>query len=79
MKTFAQIAFGVNAIAASNLVMADCPRDLPKQLLEDCVVYEGSGSTFPTNDYAYIDEYQKWLKTRQPEKPAAKNPIDSIN
>jgi hypothetical protein len=38
---------------------------MPLELLVDCVVYEGDGSSsFPTGDYAYMDRYQDWLKTQ---------------
>jgi hypothetical protein len=54
------------AITASGLAVADCPPSMPEQLLEDCIVYEGAGSTFPTSDYAYMDRYRNWLQTQQP-------------
>jgi len=78
MKKFAQIGLGVCTIAASNLLMADCPRNMPEQLLEDCIVYEGSGSSFPTSDYAHMDEYRKWLKKQLPGKPAGSIPSTSV-
>ena len=58
-------------IVASGLVMADCDKTMPLQLFEDCLVYEGAGSSFPTSDYAHMDQYQDLLKTQQPEQPNA--------
>jgi hypothetical protein len=55
----------------SGLAVADCPDSMPGQLLNDCIVYEGAGSSFPTSDYAHMDQYQDWLKTQQPEQPNA--------
>ena len=54
------------AITASGLALANCPGSMPEQLLEDCIVYEGAGSSFPTSDYAHMDQYHDWLKTQQP-------------
>jgi hypothetical protein len=45
---------------------------MPVKLLEDCIVYEGAGDSFPTSDYAYMDQYQGWLDTQQP--PAIPQP-----
>lgn len=63
MKTMkrAQIGIFVSAITASGLALADCPQEMPLQLLQDCIVYEGAGSNFPSDDYAYLDMYNKWL------------------
>jgi hypothetical protein len=67
MKTHNRIFF-ICAIGMSNVVIADCPDTMPGQLLEDCIVAEGSGSTFPNSTYAHMDEYQEWLKTQQLEQ-----------
>ena len=56
-----QIAIFVTAITASGLALADCPETMPMQLLQDCIVYEGAGSNFPSDDYAYLDKYNEWL------------------
>jgi len=75
MKKSAQIGLCVYAIAVSDLLMADCSRTMPEQLLEDCIVYESAGSSFPTSDYAHMNEYQDWLKTqrqKQTEQPPAR-------
>ena len=64
--THAQVVAFVLAITASGLALANCPDSLPEQLLEDCIVYEGAGSSFPTSDYAYMDLYNDWLKDQQP-------------
>ncbi len=61
----AQVGIFVYAITASGLTLATCPPSMPEQLLEDCIVYQGAGSSFPTSDYAHMDQYQTWLKTRQ--------------
>lgn len=66
MMKRAQIGLFVFAITVSGLVLAECPDTMSEQLLEDCVVYEGAGSSFPTSDYAHMDQYQDWLKTHQP-------------
>ena len=52
-------------IVTSSLVMADCPNTMTVQLLEDCIVVEGSGSSFPNSTYANMDQYQDWLKTQE--------------
>ena len=62
----AQAGLLLVAITARGLVLATCPGSMPEQLLEDCIVYEGAGASFPTSDYAHMDQYQVWLKTQQP-------------
>jgi hypothetical protein len=52
-------------IASGSLALADCPDTMPSQLLQDCIVYEGAGSTFPTEDYAHMDLYNEWLRKQQ--------------
>ena len=72
-------------ITASGLALADCPGNLPTQLLEDCLIYDAEGESFPADDYAHMDEYQAWLKAQEPKSqrgavpgPVAKNtPIGS--
>jgi hypothetical protein len=66
MTKHAEVGLFLFALTASGLALADCPRTMPVQLLEDCIVYEGAGSSFPPSDYVYIDQYQDWLKTQQP-------------
>jgi hypothetical protein len=58
-------------VATSGLAAAECPDSMPEQLMKDCIVYEGAGSSFPTSDYAHMDQYQDWLKKQQPEQPNA--------
>jgi len=53
-------------IVTGSLALADCPDSMPSQLLQDCIVYEGAGSTFPTGDYAHMDLYNNWMKKQQP-------------
>ena len=62
----AQVGIFVLAITASGLALSSCPNSMPEQLLEDCIVNEGAGSSFPPSDYARMDQYQDWLKTKQP-------------
>jgi hypothetical protein len=61
-----KIVLGVflGGMVTSGVALADCPSDMPTQLREDCIVYEGAGASFPTSDYAHIALYQEWLKTR---------------
>jgi hypothetical protein len=66
MKKHAQIGLFVFTITASGLALADCPVSMPERLLSDCITYEGSGSTFPTSDYTYMELYNEWLKEQQP-------------
>lgn len=40
---------------------ASCPIDMPTQFLEDCIVVEGSGASFPHPTYAYMKQYKAWL------------------
>jgi len=49
-------------IVSGSVALADCPDTMPSQLLQDCITYEGAGSTFPTSDYAHIGLYNAWLK-----------------
>jgi len=67
----AQVGLFVFAITASGLVLADCLDTMPSQLLQDCIVYEGAGSTFPTSDYAHMNTYNDWLIEQQ--RTAANN------
>jgi len=66
MKEHAQVGLFVFAITASGLALADCPNTMPSQLLQDCITYEGAGSTFPTSDYAHMNLYNDWLRKQQP-------------
>jgi hypothetical protein len=61
-----QVVLGVflGGMVTSGAALADCPSDMPIKLLEDCIVYEGAGTSFPSSDYAHMDLYQEWLKTR---------------
>ena len=52
-------------ILASSLAMADCANKMPVQLLEDCLVYEGAGYSFPPDEYVNIDIYQNWMASQQ--------------
>jgi hypothetical protein len=61
-----EVGLFVFATMASGWALADCPNTMPEQLLNDCIVYEGAGSSFPTSDYAHMDQCQDWLKTQQP-------------
>ena len=60
-------------ITASGLALADCPGNLPTQLLEDCLIYDSEGESFPADDYAHMDEYQAWLKAH-PQQSQPSNP-----
>ncbi len=66
MNKEAGVGFFLCGIVTSSLALAECPKTMPEQLLQDCIVYEGAGSTFPTKDYAYMDLYNKWLRQQQP-------------
>ena len=65
MNKRARFGFGIFAITVSGLALADCPNTMPSQLLQDCITYEGAGSTFPTSDYANMDLYNKWQNEQQ--------------
>ena len=69
---YAQVFIFVFTIASSELALANCPGAMPEQLMEDCIVYEGAGSSFPTSDYAHMEQYQDWMKTQQ--SPAITQP-----
>ena len=64
----AQAGLFLLTITASGLALANCPESMPVQLLEDCIVYEGAGDSFPTSDYAKMALYQEWVKTQHPVK-----------
>jgi len=61
----AQVGAFVLTITAGGMAIADCPLSMPEQLLVDCIVYEGAGSSFPSSDYAYMGQYQDWLRTTE--------------
>ena len=63
----AAVGIYIFSMASGGVVLADCPHNLPVKLLEDCLIYDSEGETFPADDYAYMDEYQAWLKTQQSE------------
>lgn len=52
---------GVSAALAAGVANASCSIDMPSQFLEDCVVVEGSGNSFPNPTYAYMRQYKAWL------------------
>jgi len=54
-------AAAVLAVGGAN---ASCPVDMPVQLLEDCIVVEGSGSSFPNETYDNMGLYKEWLATK---------------
>ena len=70
--TNAQIGAFVLTITSSGFSLANCPGSMPEQLLEDCIVYEGAGTSFPTSDYAHRGQYQDWMKTQQSDQPNKK-------
>jgi hypothetical protein len=70
MKEHAKVGLFVSAITASGLALADCPNTMPSQLLQDCIIYEGAGSMFPTEDYANMELYNEWLMTQHSIKTA---------
>jgi hypothetical protein len=58
-----EVCLFVFMVTAGGTAFATCPNTMPLELLTDCIVYEGDGSSsFPTGDYAYMDRYQNWLK-----------------
>jgi hypothetical protein len=74
MVKHAQVCLIVFTITASGLALADCPTTMPNQLLQDCIVSEGAGYSFPTNEYAHLDQYRDWLKTQRPKAITQPNP-----
>jgi hypothetical protein len=59
----AGVGLFVFAFTASGAAMATCPNTMPLELLVDCFVYEGNGSSSsPTGYNAYMDRYQDWLR-----------------
>lgn len=65
MKKSVNIGLLVLMLTGSGLSWADCPNSMPQQLLQDCIVYEGAGATFPSSDYAYMDEYIQWINAQK--------------
>jgi len=65
-------------IVSSSLALADCPNTMPPGLLQDCIVYEGAGSTFPTSDYAHMDLYNDWLLEQRPTEKNRQAEISSL-
>ena len=56
----AQVGLFLFAITASGLTLANCPGSMPLQLLEDCIVVEGSGSNFPHKTYHNMELDKEW-------------------
>jgi hypothetical protein len=71
MKKCGSVGLLVFTTAASGLSLADCPNSMPERFMEDCIVSEGAGHGFPPSDYAYMEQYQAWLKTQQQDQPIA--------
>jgi hypothetical protein len=71
MTKQAEVGLFIFTITASGLAMADCQNAMPQQLLEDCIVYEGAGTSFPTSDYAHIDLYTNWMAAQKVEQARA--------
>jgi len=69
MKKCESISLLVFTLTISGLSLADCPNTMPAQLLEDCIVNESAGHSFPPSDYVYMDQYQDWLKTQRQHQP----------
>ena len=67
MNKKARIVLFLCGIATSSLAMADCPNTMPEQLIEDCIVNENAGHSFPPSGYVYMDMYQEWVKAQQTE------------
>jgi hypothetical protein len=65
-------------IASGSLAFEDCTRTMPSQLLLDCIVYEGAGSTFPTEDYAHMDLYNEWSRKQQTTAKARQAEISAM-
>ena len=66
MKKKVRVGLFLCGCITSSLAMADCPNTMPENLLEDCIIYEGAGTSFPPSDYAHMDMYHKWQKMQQP-------------
>jgi hypothetical protein len=65
MIKHAEVCLSVFMVTVGGTAFATCPNTMPLELLTDCIVYEGDGSSsFPTGDYAYMDRYQDWLKAQ---------------
>lgn len=62
MTKKAPVGLFLCGIVSGSVTLADCVDTMPPQLLQDCITYEGAGSTFPTSDYAHMDLYNEWLK-----------------
>jgi len=71
MTKQAEVGLFIFTITASGLAMADCPNAMPEQLLQDCIVYEGAGYSFPPADYMNMDIYQNWVAAQQAEQMKA--------
>ena len=66
MMKCVELSLFLFTIIVSGLVLVNCPGSMPEQLLNDCIVYEGAGSSFSTSDYAHMAQYHDWLKRQQP-------------
>jgi len=66
MKKTSRAVLAICAVAALGAADANasCPVDMPQQLLQDCIVVEGSGVTFPNETYANMLQYQEWKAGR---------------
>ena len=68
MTKQAKVGLFVFTITGSGLAMADCPNTMQSDCSCSGIVYEGAGASFPTNDYAHMDQYKNWQKTQQPDQ-----------
>jgi len=71
MTKQAEVVLLIFTSTASGLAITDCPNNLPVQLLENCIVYEDAGHSFPPNDYMNMDIYQNWVAAQQTEQKKA--------
>jgi hypothetical protein len=65
MTHFAGASLFLFTVTATGMALAQCPGSMPEPLLEDCIVYEGAGQSFPTSDYAHMELYDTWVKDQE--------------
>jgi hypothetical protein len=71
MTKQAKVGLFIFTITASGLAMADCPNAMPVQLLQDCIVNENAGHSFPPSGYVNMDTYQNWVAAKQTQQTKA--------
>jgi len=62
MTMIKRSGIGLFAPTETGVALVACHRDLPVRLLDNCLIYDSDGQSFPAGDYACMNQCQVWLK-----------------